>query len=46
MVASGYAGCTEEYAAHTHSLIINTNSMKYVGRTKVTLGVTGLDAKP
>ena len=45
-VAKEYTGRTEEYAAHTHSHIINADSMKYDGRTIVTLGVTGPGAKP
>ena len=45
-VTKEYTRRTEEYVAHTHSVTINTDSMKYAGRTKLTLGVTGPNAKP
>ena len=41
-----YAGRTEEYDARTHALKLDADLVGYVGRTKVTLGITGPDAKP
>ena len=41
-----YVGRTEEYAACTHALKLDADLVGYAGRTKVTLGVTGPDAKP
>ena len=43
-VANEYAGRTGEYATRTHALEMDADSLRYTGRTKVTLGVTGPDA--
>ena len=41
-VANEYVGHTEEYDVRTHVLIMDADSIRYAGCTKVTLGVPRL----